>query len=577
MFLCLRHPDAGGRLRWLLAGGPLDLITARTPAEVPGALAEIEAAALAGMRAAGFLTYEAAPAFDPALRVSAPGALPCLCFALFREVRWADALPDPGGTFEAGPWEGEWTEAAHRRAVEAVRDYIARGHTYQVNLTHRLRAPFRGEPFALFRALHRQQPTAFSAFLDRGEDTIVSVSPELFFERSGDCVTTRPMKGTAPRGRHPAEDARNRDALLRSQKDRAENAMIVDMMRNDLGRVARAGSVRVASRFDAEAYPSVWQLTSTVTARTDAPFAELLAALFPCASVTGAPKVRTMEIIRELETSPRGIYTGCIGTVGPGRAARFSVAIRTAHIRRDAGSVSYGTGGGIVWDSEPAEEWRECVLKSQILSSGWAPFRLLETIRWTRARGFFLLEGHLRRLRGSAVRFGFPFPEKEIRRTLAEAARGFDARPMRLRLLLDPDDGPSVEAVPFAPERPRPVRRLALAGDAVDPDDVFLYHKTTRRETYERARAEHPEADDVILRNPDGRLTETTIANLVVKLDSRLLTPPVSDGLLAGVFRQALLDRGRITEASLTPDDLAHAEGLWCVNALRGWMPAVVV
>ncbi len=374
----LRRGELPGDRPWLRLTEAAGRLEARTAAEVPALLREVEAQAARGRIAAGFVAYEAAPALDPALRVRAPGrgdgpAPPAAWFALFREARGAWRPPAGGKDAPATAWAGRWRPSlsarAHARAVAAVRERIAAGDTYQVNLTLRLRARLaRGVgPRDLFAALQARQRARHAALLETGGLAVCCVSPELFFLREGGRVVMRPMKGTRPRGSEPAADRRLAADLRASAKDRAENVMIVDMVRNDLGRVARTGSVRVERLFAVERYPTVLQMTSTVSARTRAPLPELFAALFPCASVTGAPKPATMGIIADLEDSPRGVYCGAVGLVLPGGRAQFGVAIRTAVVTTATGAVEYGVGGGVVWDSTAAGEWAECRAKAAVL------------------------------------------------------------------------------------------------------------------------------------------------------------------------------------------------------------------
>jgi len=377
---CVLRLDArSGPGGWLVCRAPRGTAVARTAAEVPDLLREVAAQTARGRVAAGFVAYEAAPAFDAALAVhrpradetaaAAPALPPAAWFGFYESVRPAARPPGAGraAAWRAQPWRPTLSARAHAAAVARVKERIAAGDTYQVNLTLRLRSHLRGDPWAFFLALQRRQRSGCSAFIDTGEDVVASASPELFFRLDGERIVTRPMKGTSPRGRDAADDRRLAARLRASAKERAENVMIVDMMRNDLGRVARLGSVVVERLLAVERYPTVLQMTSTVTARTAAPLPELFAALFPCASVTGAPKPSTMGIIAQLETEPRGIYTGAVGCVLPGRRAQFNVAIRTVHIAAATGAAEYGVGGGIVWDSTAAAEYAECLAKAAVL------------------------------------------------------------------------------------------------------------------------------------------------------------------------------------------------------------------
>jgi para-aminobenzoate synthetase/4-amino-4-deoxychorismate lyase len=561
---------------WKCFDGLVDIVQTHQVEEVLARLAEVERAVAGGLFAAGLVSYEAAAAFDPIFATHPGGPLPLVWFALFRRTWEQDAPPrEDAANFSVDPWSASVSPAQYDEAIHCIKDYIARGHTYQVNYSFRLRASFCGDPWGLFRRLCEAQRAEYSAYLDLGDQVMCSASPELFFDLRDDSILTRPMKGTAPRGRTTQEDRQLRDQLLQSPKDRAENAMIVDMMRNDLGRIADKGSVSVASAFDVEKFPTLYQMTSTVTAKTKASFSEILSALFPAASITGAPKVRTMEIIRELEPDPRGIYTGCIGWLAPGRQASFSVAIRTVALDRTTGTAEYGTGGGIVWDSDRANEYAECETKAAVLAAEAPQFELLETLLYRGTEGYFLLEGHLQRLAESAEYFDFAVDLAEVRRRLLETADCLAHQQHRVRLHVGRQGQIAIEAGPLVDNCPVPWK-LRLAPQPIDPQNVFLYHKTTCRTVYEQAYASRGECDDVILWNPDGQATETTIANLVVEKGGRLVTPPVTCGLLPGVLRQHLLDTGQVHEHIVTLDDIRQAQRLFVVNSVRGQVPAVL-
>jgi para-aminobenzoate synthetase/4-amino-4-deoxychorismate lyase len=484
-----------------------------------------------------------------------------------------------GGNLKEGGKIGRWhptlTRGEYARALCAIHEAIGAGEVYQVNFSFRLRAPFSGDLLPLFWQLYERQPVPYAAYLDTGAHAIASLSPELFFALDGERITTRPMKGTAPRGLTLADDLQQAERLTQCPKNRAENLMIVDMARNDLGRIARIGSVRVPRLFEAERYATLWQMTSTVVACTDAPLPEIFRALFPAASITGAPKIRATHVIHALERVPRGVYTGAIGVVLPNRRAQFNVAIRTLHYDKAAGQLVYGVGSGVVWDSEQVAEYEECLTKAQVLFAPRPAFELLETLLWRRGRGYFLLEAHLKRLRDSADYFGFAVDADAVRCQLLTVAERFTAPRYRVRLRVNRHGEAQVEYAPLSPERR--VWRVALAREPVNPREVFLYHKTTYRQVYERARATRPDCDDVILWNTRGEITESTLANVVVRLDRRYYTPPVECGLLAGVYRGHLLQRGLLRERVLTPDDLRRAEAVYLINSVRGWIKAEVV
>ena len=447
-----------------------------------------------------------------------------------------------------------------------------------MNYTLRLRAMLETDPKALYRHLCRAQRAPYNAYLRAGRYHVLSASPELFFRIDGDRITTRPMKGTARRGRWVAEDDAAAGDLRASIKDRAENAMIVDLLRNDVGRIARPGSVRVPALFQTERYETVWQMTSTVTGRLLPAFSAIdaLRALFPCGSVTGAPKVRTMEIIRDLEDSARGVYTGAIGFLAPpgapGPRACFNVAIRTVVVDEQTRTAEYGVGGGITYDSTARGEYEEVVAKARVLSERRPEFGLLETLAHTPDSGFRHLEAHLDRLRSSARYFGFTYDEGAVRDALHKAVVEADGR-ARVRCVIHRDGSATAEASSLPANSQTPVR-LAIDEPSVDPAEPLVFHKTTIRHRYAEAAARHPDADDVLLVNLRGEVTESTIANVAVQLDGRWWTPPPAAGLLPGIERGEALAAGRIAERSLSVADVRRAASIALLNSVRGWRPA---
>jgi para-aminobenzoate synthetase/4-amino-4-deoxychorismate lyase len=560
---------------WWRFDAPHAVLAATRLEDVVPLLREVEERVnAAGLWAAGYIAYEAGPAFDPALRARPSGPLPLLHFGLHRAPR-LEPLPPPR---EASRPRYRWTPGVTRdeydAAIARILGLIEEGEAYQVNYTLRLRAPIEEPPWDLFlRAIYANAPR-HGAFLDCGRFVICSASPEMFLRLDGEDLASRPMKGTAGRGLWLAQDEERARALAASPKDRAENVMIVDMVRNDLGRVCATGSVRVPELFTLERYPTVWQMTSTVRGRTKAAVTDILGALFPPASITGAPKPRATQIIAGLETAPRGIYTGCIGVIAPGRRARFNVAIRTACFDLGERVLEYGTGGGIVWDSNSEDEYEECLLKARIVTDAPPPFALLETLLWEPGAGYFLLEGHLERLAQSARYFGIPADLDAVRSRLARLAAGFEPRAQRVRLTVDRDGVLDCAAEPLA--APSALVRLGIAAASIATDSPFLYHKTTYRAAYDDARASRPGCDDVVLWNPRREVTESTIANLVIELGAGRVTPPVECGLLPGVFRAQLLATGQVRERRITLDELRAATRVWVVNSVRRWRDAVV-
>jgi len=566
---------------WLRYREPLGVLSATRICDVLPLMAEVRRQTLAGRVAVGWIAYEASPAFDAAFTVRTPGPVPMAWFALFAGGEDA-AAPEvaPAAAPFTPAWRGGPSPELYRRAVASIHEHIAAGDTYQVNYTYRLRAPWEGDPHERFAALARAQQSRYAAFIDAGRFAVLSASPELCFRLEDDLLTCRPMKGTAPRGLTLVEDRLLAAGLRASEKERAENVMIVDMVRNDLGRIARVGTVRVPRLWETERYPTLWQMTSTVCAETAAPLDEILLALFPSASITGAPKVRTMQIIKKVERTPRGIYTGCVGVLGPGRRGWMNVAIRTLVVDRKRDVAEYGTGSGIVWDAKAGAEFDECRTKTLVLGGVPLPFQLIETLAWTPGTGLLLLERHLRRIADSAEHFGFACDEGALRERLVESTRGL-RRPQRIRLLLDERGGIEITAAPLGlpsvtlAERPprssTRVVRVAVARMPISRRELFLYHKTTRRKVYEEALAGRPGFDDVILWNEEGEVTEATIANVVIRDDAGFWTPPVASGLLAGTFRGWLLERGAIRERRVTVEELRDAKEVWLVNSVRGW------
>ena len=535
-------------------------------------MAAVEEGLSQGLYAAGFVSYEAAPAFDPALTTQHPSAVPLVCFGLFAEGEWAAPL-------EAGPLPAavEWTPMlsakGHAQGVAAVREAIAAGDTYQINYTFRLSATVdRTELDALYRHLAHAEHVPYAAKIDTTDWHLLSLSPELFFDLDGTRLVTRPMKGTAPRGRWAEEDRALRDELGASEKNRAENVMIVDLCRNDLSRVCEVGSVKATSLFDVEPYATVWQMISTVEGivRPDTRLTDIFAALFPAGSITGAPKSSSMRLIASLEHAPRGVYCGAMGFATPDGRATFNVAIRTMTVNAMTGRAEYGVGGGITWDSVASAEHAEAMNKAECLTVR-PPFALIETLR---AEGGTLVrvERHLARLEESADFFAFRCDPSAVRHHLDAWMASHREGKWRVRLELAADGGVEIEGTTLGPPPVDPAR-VVLASRAVDSRDRFLCHKTTQRDVHEGHRAEHPDAFDVLLWNERGEVTEFTRGNVVVELDGKRWTPVRTSGLLAGVFRGELLDAGAIAERVLTVEDLARATGMWFINSLREWVP----
>lgn len=537
------------------------VLVAHESSEVVNVIEQAEQAARDGHWVMGFVTYEAAPAFDAALRVKPSlAALPLAAFGIYgAELPPQAALHD---AFACGQWSMDVSRDAMCTGVAAIRGGIAAGDFYQVNYTARLAASMHGDAFSLYAALHGAQPGGYNAFIDGGDWQIASVSPELFFDWTPDGVlTTRPMKGTAPRSENGAAK------LHVSAKDRAENLMIVDLLRNDLARVAETGSVEVAKLFEVETLPTALQMTSTVRCRTrsETLLVDVFRALFPCGSVTGAPKVAAMKAIAQLESAARGVYCGAIGVLRPNGHATFNVAIRTVSIDAKADIAVCGIGSGVVFDSAAGAEYDEWLVKRRFLLRATASFELLETLRLDNGQ-YWLLEGHLDRLCASAAHFGFVCDAEQVRRRLDACASKHAAGRWRVRLLLHRDGGINIESHALV-DQPGPLR-VALA-QAPIADSEFLRHKTTYRDMY----APHAPCDgifDTLMFNERDEITEFTRGNVVVELDGQRVTPPLACGLLPGVMRAELLHRKEIAERVISRADLARAACLWFINSVRG-------
>ncbi len=566
---------------WMFFENPVRILEAAGVEEVLPCLTEIEEAVQRErLYAAGFISYEAAPAFDSALTVRSGGGFPLLYFGLYTEPKIFDVLPfGSSSLFDLGEMNVSVSKDDYICAIERIKEYIAAGDTYQVNYSIRLNAAFDGNPNALFHKMVLAQYAGYSAYIDTGNYIICSASPELFFQLDGATLTSRPMKGTAARGRTLDEDKIQSDWLYHSQKNRAENIMIVDMVRNDMGRIANIGSVYVESLYDIERYPTLFQMTSTVSSETGASFSEILRALFPCASISGAPKARTMEIIAELETSPRHIYTGTIGYLAPDRQAQFNVAIRTVLIDTVTNAAVYGLGGGIVWDSDSLAEYEECHVKARILKQEIPDFSLLETILWTPGNGYFLLNYHLRRLEQSARYFDYRFDSDEISTKLDEITNEMDGKnsPYKIRLLLARNGSIICEPLSLEDNEYKTDISVGLARKPVDSSNIYLYHKTTHRDVYIEAKSSCPECDDVVLFNERCELTESCIANIIVRINGTLVTPPVESGLLAGTYRAWMLDRNEVLERVIMVDELKNADEIYLANSVRKLQKAVLI
>ena len=560
---------------------PVEIVRCDAPEGVETAFRRIEAGMAAGLHAAGLFSYELGYVLEPRLAPLLPEGreVPLLWFGLFARAETLDGDTLDAGFAELGPPAAitgivaGHDRAAHIAKVSRVLELIRAGDLYQANLTFPLHFHYPGDPLALYGALRTRQPVAHGGVVATGDNTVLSVSPELFVEVRGKAATVRPMKGTVARSLDPEADREARAALAVDPKQRAENLMIVDLLRNDLARISAAGSVRTSSLFDVETYPTFHALTSTITARLrpGVGLRERIGALFPCGSVVGAPKIRASEVIRELEAEPRGVYTGAIGAIAPGGDIAFNVAIRTAVISA-GGAGRYGVGGGIVADSDPDAEYDEAVLKARILEDLATDYGLIETLRWSKREGFIRLDLHLDRLSASAAKLGFRFERAGVEARLASEASSW-GRPesdQRVRLQSERTGAMAITHDPVA-EASCAVLKLCLAHQCLDAGDPFLRHKTTRREAHDRAFAQAAAQglDEAVLLNRRGAVADASRNSIFVERGGCLVTPPIAAGALPGVLRACLIAEGRAVERELRPADL-QAERWFVGNSLRG-------
>lgn len=568
---------SGENSGWELFSDPVRILRARRADEVEPLFHELERLTAEGFFAAGFVAYEAAPAFDSVLTVHSPEPeLPLAEFAVYDHAPLAVGSPDDLGEHLQKTLEPELSEKEYNEQIADVLHHIHDGDIYQANLTFRCRSEEPAHPEELFLSLAARHPVPYAAFLNFDECRILSLSPELFLESDGRRIFSSPMKGTAKRSPIPAADRAVAERLAHDEKNRAENLMITDMVRNDLGRVCIPGSITVDPLLHVDTYGTVHQMISTVHGELPERVSlfELFSATFPPASITGAPKVRAMEVIRRNEKSPRGVYTGCIGVFCPGNVFRLNVAIRTLTVRGTR--IETGIGGGIVADSTAESEWKEALLKRRYAEIAPPPFRIFETIRWSVRDGCADAAAHILRAVTSQRYFGRPVDSSAIERGLS----GIDADLRRkgmaeatVKFLLDhhgniefePGPGRGIwRAVPL---------RVLVSSDRTDADDVFLHHKTTVREFYHSrlAAARAAGFDEVIFRNTRGEFTEGSISNLFIRHGSRWYTPPLRCGLLPGVERAHLLASLPAEEKLLFESDLRSADEMLLCNSVRGF------
>ncbi|WP_239253687.1 aminodeoxychorismate synthase component I [Listeria ilorinensis] len=553
---------------------PKTVLTTTNVADIPEIMAQIEQFRAEGYYIAGYLSYEAAPAFHSEMVVhSAKRALPIAWFGVYRG--FSEAAPPVEDLAWPLDLRLDMAESDYQLKIEQIKRKIKDGVTYQTNYTIRatgaldMTADLEEDALArLYERLRQTGQVDYAAHLDLDRWQILSASPELFFKVQDGQIVTRPMKGTARRGSNQEEDQKQRDFLANDEKNHSENIMIVDLLRNDLGRIAKTGSVKVPKLCTIEGYPTVWQMTSTITADLlpEIDLSTIFQALFPCGSITGAPKISTMQVIAELETAPREVYCGTIGYITPDNDMMFSVPIRTLIYEADNQQVGYGVGGGIVWDSDPAAEWQEVHAKMAVLKQAFPPFGLIESMRLEGGK-IIRLEKHLDRLKKSAKELAFAFDNRKIESKWRQIAASHPKGIYKLRSVLYANGHLQVTVEPIAAQVAG--WDFQLADRAIDFHPL-LAHKITERNAYERCRKTG--SIETLLWNKKHELTEFINGNLVIEKNNQKMTPPLSAGILGGIFRDSLLQAGEVHEQTLSIADLHSADRVWCTNSVRGWI-----
>lgn len=552
-------------VNWIIFSNPEAVLTTNSIDQVDKVLSEVESYIDRGYYAAGYIGYEASAGLDDALDTLEFADYPLIWFGIYTEYKPFDIDNIECEPFDMGEWTPNISSEQYEKSITAIKNYIRAGDTYQVNYTFRLLNSFRGNPLSLAKTIFNAQSSKYCAYINLGDIHICSASPELFFEyRNGD-VMSKPMKGTVKRGLSSAQDEQQKNWLHHSIKNRAENVMIVDMIRNDMSRFANAGSVKVDRLFNVEQYPTVFQMTSTVNAKTQSSAVTVVRDMFPCASITGAPKVRTMEIIKELEPVGRGIYTGSIGYFSPDNKAQFNVAIRTVVVDEENQSAEYGVGGGIVWDSSAVAEFDECKLKAKILTYKEPGFEILESILWSPKEGIVFWDFHKERLAQSARYFNFKF-NIDVKEKILDRVTG-KTTPQKVRILLHKSGEIEINVSELTSLIGA---RVGLAKSRKNTQSPYVFNKTTNRIFYENAVHEAKNVNDVFIVNNEGHITETCFGNIVLKLGDKFITPSIECGLLAGIYRKYLLEQGVIVEGYIALSDLERAEEIYIINSVRG-------
>ncbi|MGM8363837.1 chorismate-binding protein [Virgibacillus sp. W0181] len=570
--LYFNFKNHSGKITPLLFNNAEKVITANKVEDVLPCLKKVQEAVKQGYYAAGYVSYEAAPAFDANNKVLQNNKLPLLWFGLFTKP--SSEVIDHKKTFHLDSWDPSVTKEHYNKNVNCILQDIDLGKATQVNYTIPFHSGLEGSALAYYKQLEKAQESNYSAYLNIGDYSILSASPELFFHSYNGKITLKPMKGTVERGKTYEQDVTNKQWLKTSRKNRMENKVIADLMCKDLQKIANERSIQVENPFEIEKYPTVFQMTSTVTGDLlpDVNLIDIFQSLFPSGSITGMPKKESMEVIQALENEPREVYCGAIGYITPDNEAIFNVPIRTVLLDNNTGKASYHAGGGITAHSKVDEEYKEVVAKAKILNKKQVDFQLLESLYLNNGE-YFILNQHFKRLSQSAEYFNFQLNLGKVSDGLKDFAAKAGRNNRKVRLLVDKSGKYSIESTELQPLQPK--LTVTLSDEPINKENAFYYHKTTKREIYHAHL--NNETFDTLMWNTDNEITEFTIGNIVVELHNALLTPPVYSGLLAGTFRGKLLEDGVIKEQTIHKNDLQSCTNIWLINSVRGWVPVHLI
>lgn len=575
-FLYFKFAQQDDSQQTLLFQNPTKIYIAKEIKEVIPCLKLINKEVSSGNYAAGYLSYESAPAFDNNLQVQVNNEMPLLWFGIFDKSITTDYSNHTFQPYSLTDWQPNVSLEEYYNNVTKIKNHIKNNQTKQVNYTIKLKSQFSGDSFAYYKQLDQVQSANYSAYLNIGEHSILSASPELFFHLKDNTILTKPMKGTIDRGKSYEEDIRNASLLQSSYKNRYENKLITDLMCNEIKKIAKKGTIKVKSKFDIEKYPTVYQMTSTVQAELahHTNIIDIFKALFPCGSITGTPKQRTMDIIHKLEDQPREVYCGAIGYLTPDHEAIFNVPIRTVVISNQNGATKYGVGGAITINSDKTEEYHEVLTKAKLLTERRPSFKLLESFGLINGE-YIVYENHLKRLKQSANYFDYNINMHAIKKDLAFIAKKHQKDTWKIRLTVDKFGHHLITAEQMS-QHPDEVN-VTLADKPIAKNELFLYHKTTYRDIYKEHQKEDEKVFDVLLWNENNEVTEFTMGNLVAEIDGILFTPPIECGLLPGTYREMLLHKKKVKERKITIEELKNCPKIWFINSVRRWIPVNLV